>query len=93
MLLRVSNFSSCLLPSTSHFKFFHFCFAFKLFVEVNDLLRSIGKSLKNFEQLPQPPDSYLNHGSNNLIIEETTYDTFEMEKQHNELFAGFNEIN
>ncbi|XP_074362379.1 uncharacterized protein LOC141702628 [Apium graveolens] len=43
--------------------------------EINELLWSSGKSLKKFDQLPQPPRSYLNNGTNNLIIEETSYDT------------------
>ncbi|XP_074336540.1 uncharacterized protein LOC141673679 [Apium graveolens] len=45
---------------------------FYALAEIDDLLRSIGKSLKHFGQLPQPPSSYLNHGLNNLIIEETS---------------------
>ncbi|XP_074336664.1 uncharacterized protein LOC141673827 [Apium graveolens] len=47
--------------------------------EIDELLRSVGKSLKKFDQLPQPPHSYLNNGTNNLIIEETSYDTRKME--------------
>ncbi|KAK1387262.1 hypothetical protein POM88_015440 [Heracleum sosnowskyi] len=34
--------------------------------EIDDLLRSIGKCLKNYPQLPQPPQSYLNHGNMRL---------------------------
>ncbi|XP_074337030.1 uncharacterized protein LOC141674206 [Apium graveolens] len=47
--------------------------------EIDELLLSVGKSLKKFDQLPQPPRSYLNNGTNNLIIEETSYDTRKME--------------
>ncbi|XP_074361109.1 uncharacterized protein LOC141701328 [Apium graveolens] len=47
--------------------------------EIDELLWSVGKSLKKFDQLPQPPRSYLNNGTNNLIIEETSYDTMKME--------------
>ncbi|XP_074342894.1 uncharacterized protein LOC141680614 [Apium graveolens] len=47
--------------------------------EIDELLRSVGKSLKKFDQLPQSPRSYLNNGTNNLIIEETSYDTRKME--------------
>ncbi|KAK1351975.1 hypothetical protein POM88_053689 [Heracleum sosnowskyi] len=54
---------------------------FYALAEIDELLRSIGKSLKNFLQLPQPPTSYLNHGSNNLILEETNYNVVEMEAQ------------
>ncbi|KAK1376041.1 hypothetical protein POM88_032234 [Heracleum sosnowskyi] len=51
---------------------------FYALAEIDDLLRSIGKSLQNFKQLPQPPNSYLHHGSNNLILEETNYNVKEM---------------
>ncbi|XP_074337348.1 uncharacterized protein LOC141674540 [Apium graveolens] len=47
--------------------------------KIDELLRSVGKSLKKFDQLPQPPRSYLNNGTNNLIIEETSYDNRKME--------------
>ncbi|XP_074353358.1 uncharacterized protein LOC141692425 [Apium graveolens] len=47
--------------------------------KIDELLRSVGKSLKKFDQLPQPPRSYLNNGTNNLIIEKTSYDTRKME--------------
>ncbi|XP_074323537.1 uncharacterized protein LOC141660451 [Apium graveolens] len=47
--------------------------------EIDELLRSVGKSLKKFDQLPQSPRSYLNNGTNNLIIEETSYDTRKIE--------------
>ncbi|KAK1362492.1 hypothetical protein POM88_046966 [Heracleum sosnowskyi] len=40
--------------------------------EINRLLRSLGKSLKDYPQIPQPPPQYLNNGVNNLILEETT---------------------
>ncbi|XP_074340699.1 uncharacterized protein LOC141678314 [Apium graveolens] len=39
----------------------------------------------------QPPSSYLNQGSNNLIIEETNYDIKEMEAQHQQLLQNCNE--
>ncbi|KAL8135484.1 hypothetical protein AgCh_010212 [Apium graveolens] len=47
--------------------------------EKGELLRSVGKSLKKFDQLPQPPRSYLKNGTHNLIIEETSYDTGKMD--------------
>ncbi|XP_074323771.1 uncharacterized protein LOC141660683 [Apium graveolens] len=47
--------------------------------EIDELLRSVGKSLKKFDQLPQTPRSYSNNETNNLIIEETSYDTRNME--------------
>ncbi|XP_074351720.1 uncharacterized protein LOC141690862 [Apium graveolens] len=50
-----------------------------------------GKSLKNYDQLPQPPDSYLNFGKNNLVIEETGYDTAQMETQYKILLQTCND--
>ncbi|XP_063949879.1 uncharacterized protein LOC135152724 [Daucus carota subsp. sativus] len=64
---------------------------FYALAEIDDLLRSIGKSLKNFPQLPQPPSSYLNHGSNNLIIEETSYNIAEMKAENEKLLETMNE--
>lgn len=54
------------------------------------MLRSIGKSLKNFLQLPQPPASYLNHGLNNLILEERNYNLEEMVLDLKKLLSNCN---
>ncbi|WOH01927.1 hypothetical protein DCAR_0521313 [Daucus carota subsp. sativus] len=54
-------------------------------------LLTIGKSLKNYSQLPQPPASYLHQGTNNLIIEETSYNLAEMKAEHEKLIANCNE--
>ncbi|XP_074378593.1 uncharacterized protein LOC141720138 [Apium graveolens] len=64
---------------------------FYALAEIDNLLRSIGKSLSHFTQLPQPPSSYLNQGSNNLIIKETSYDIKEMEAQHQQFLQNYNE--
>lgn len=45
-----------------------------MLAEIDSLLRSVGKSLKHFPQLPQPPSTFLDCSLNNLIIEETNYD-------------------
>ncbi|XP_063950001.1 uncharacterized protein LOC108221463 [Daucus carota subsp. sativus] len=58
--------------------------------EIDDLLRAIGKSLKTYSQLPQPPNSYLHHGTNNLILEETNYNLAEMKLEHDNLLANCN---
>ncbi|WOH00400.1 hypothetical protein DCAR_0519759 [Daucus carota subsp. sativus] len=58
--------------------------------KIDDLLRAIGKSLKTYSQLPQPPDSYLHHGTNNLILEETNYNLAEMKLEHDNLIANCN---
>ncbi|XP_017239653.1 uncharacterized protein LOC108212437 [Daucus carota subsp. sativus] len=63
---------------------------FYALAKIDDLLRSIGKSLRNFPQLPQPPENYLNHGSNNLIIEETNYNINKMEKENQKLLSTMN---
>ena len=41
--------------------------------------------------MPQPPTSYLDCSANNLIIEETSYDTTQMEADFKELFSTCNE--
>ncbi|XP_074373829.1 uncharacterized protein LOC141714197 [Apium graveolens] len=58
--------------------------------EIDKLLKSIGKSLKHFKQLPQPPTSYLQTGLNNLVVKETSYNLTEMEAQFNDLFSNCN---
>ncbi|KAK1385861.1 hypothetical protein POM88_023596 [Heracleum sosnowskyi] len=58
--------------------------------EIHKLLKSIGKSLKEFNQMPQPPYSYLDCSGNSLIIEETSYDMNEMEKEFKELHENCN---
>ena len=47
--------------------------------------------MKNYSQLPQPPENYLNHGTNNLILEETNYNTIEMEAEYKKLEATMND--
>lgn len=59
--------------------------------KIDKLLKSIRKSLKKFQGLPQPPQSYLQQGTNNLIIEETSYNIDEMEAEFNILWASCNE--
>ncbi|KAK1393271.1 hypothetical protein POM88_012327 [Heracleum sosnowskyi] len=58
--------------------------------EIHKLLKSIGKSLKDYNQMPQPPISYLDSRLNNLIIEETSYDVTKMEEKFKDLFANCN---
>ncbi|KAK1358273.1 hypothetical protein POM88_051529 [Heracleum sosnowskyi] len=57
---------------------------------IHTLLKSIGKSLKDYSQMPQPPNSYLDCSVNNLIIEETSYDIGEMEKEYLTLISSCN---
>ncbi|XP_074351559.1 uncharacterized protein LOC141690682 [Apium graveolens] len=64
---------------------------FYALAEIYDLLRSIGKSLKKYDQLLQPPSSYLNNGANNLIVEETSYDISEMDSEHHKLLRDCTE--
>lgn len=53
-------------------------------------MKSIGKSLKDYNQMPQPPNSYLDCSANNLVIEETSYDMTEMAKEYEELISNCN---
>ncbi|XP_074327560.1 uncharacterized protein LOC141665475 [Apium graveolens] len=59
---------------------------FYALVEIDKLLRCIGKSLEHFKQLPIPPRSYLQTGSNNLVIDETSYDMSEMAAEFDKRF-------
>ncbi|KAK1378560.1 hypothetical protein POM88_025304 [Heracleum sosnowskyi] len=59
-------------------------------VEIDKILKSIGKSLMQFKQLPQPPANYLQSGTNNLVIDETSYNLSEMEFEFNKLFPHCN---
>ncbi|XP_063944772.1 uncharacterized protein LOC135146765 [Daucus carota subsp. sativus] len=58
--------------------------------EIHDLLKSIGKSIKDFSQMPQPPNSYLDCNLNNLIIEETSYDMAAMKNEYDDLISKCN---
>ncbi|KAK1398458.1 hypothetical protein POM88_008321 [Heracleum sosnowskyi] len=58
--------------------------------EIDKLLKSIGKSLKQFNQLPQPPPCYLQAGTNNLVLEEASYNVTEMEDEFEKLFKNLN---
>lgn len=60
-------------------------------IEIDALLRSIGKSLKDFPLLPRPPSNFLDLDINNLIIEETSYDKAQLANQHNNLFSQCND--
>ncbi|KAK1402387.1 hypothetical protein POM88_001992 [Heracleum sosnowskyi] len=63
---------------------------FYVLAEIDKLLKSIGKSLKQFNQLPQPPPCYLQAGTNNLVLEETSYNVTEMEEEFEKLFQNLN---
>lgn len=66
-------------------------FMFMLLTKIHNLLNTIGKSLKDFTQMPQPPSSYLDCDVNNLIIEETNYNIVEMENEFNNLISSCNQ--
>ncbi|KAK1393019.1 hypothetical protein POM88_012075 [Heracleum sosnowskyi] len=59
--------------------------------KIDKILKSIGKSLYQFKQLPQPPPSYLQTGLNNLVVDETSYNLDEMEAEFQKLFPHCNE--
>lgn len=58
---------------------------------MDTLLRTVGKCLKDYPQLPQPPLHYLSNGLNNLILDETSYDCAAMEMEYKKLFSNCNE--
>lgn len=60
-------------------------------VELDKLLRSIGKSLKQFSQMPQPPSAFLQTSSDNLIVDELSYNITEMEEEFTKLFVNCND--
>lgn len=62
-----------------------------IIAEIDYLLKSIGKCLKNYPHIPQPPKIYLDANKNNLVMEETNYNKEEMEKEYIELLLNCNE--
>ncbi|KAK1370116.1 hypothetical protein POM88_036208 [Heracleum sosnowskyi] len=54
--------------------------------EIDKILKSIGRSLYQFKQLPQPPPSYLQTGLNNLVVDETSYNLEKMEVEFQKVF-------
>ncbi|XP_074338594.1 uncharacterized protein LOC141676751 [Apium graveolens] len=46
------------------------------------LLNGIGKSLRNFPDIPYPGYAFFSNSENRLILEETSYDTEEMKRIH-----------
>nr|XP_017255632.1 PREDICTED: uncharacterized protein LOC108225307 [Daucus carota subsp. sativus] len=63
---------------------------FYALAEIDKILRTIGKCLKQFSQLPQPPVSYIQTDANNLIVDETSYDIEEMEREFLKLHSNCN---
>ncbi|KAL8099136.1 hypothetical protein AgCh_031714 [Apium graveolens] len=64
---------------------------FYVLAEIDKLLRSIGKSLKQFSQMPQPPSEFLQSGSDNLIIDELSFNITEMEEEFTKLYEHCND--
>ncbi|XP_074324168.1 uncharacterized protein LOC141661083 [Apium graveolens] len=58
--------------------------------EFHNILKSSGRSLEDYTQLPQPPHSYLDCSINNLIIEETIHKIIEMEREFLDLKSRCN---
>ncbi|WOH08958.1 hypothetical protein DCAR_0728409 [Daucus carota subsp. sativus] len=50
--------------------------------EIEKLFSDIGKSLRDFPDMPFPPEIYISSDSNRLIAEETSYDVQEMKEKH-----------
>ncbi|KAK1404301.1 hypothetical protein POM88_003906 [Heracleum sosnowskyi] len=86
-----SHFTSVAIMVNEQLKLNDKQLEFDALAEIHKLLRSIGKSLKDFTQMPQPPRNYLDCGTNNLVMEETSYDISEMESLHKDLISNCNE--
>ncbi|KAK1362984.1 hypothetical protein POM88_038545 [Heracleum sosnowskyi] len=63
---------------------------FLVLADIDCLLKSLGKRLKDYPSLPQPPSIYLNVQSNNLIIDETNYDRPSMTAENEALLSQCN---
>ncbi|XP_074359006.1 uncharacterized protein LOC141698233 [Apium graveolens] len=50
--------------------------------EIEKLLNDIGKSLRNFPDMPYPGDAFFSNYEKRLILEETSYDIEEMKRIH-----------
>ena len=59
--------------------------------EVNKILKSIGKSLQDYPTLPQPPSHFINSSSDNLVLDERSYDRNVMNAEYEGLLASCNE--
>ncbi|XP_074374312.1 uncharacterized protein LOC141714709 [Apium graveolens] len=59
--------------------------------KIHNILKSIGKSLEDYSQMPQPPHNYLDCGLNNLIVEETSHNIAEMDKEFLDLYSRCND--
>ncbi|XP_074352539.1 uncharacterized protein LOC141691671 [Apium graveolens] len=63
---------------------------FYALAEIHNILKTIGKFLEDYSQMPQPPHSYFDCGLNNLIVEKTSYNISEMEKKILDLYSSCN---
>ncbi|XP_074336530.1 uncharacterized protein LOC141673684 [Apium graveolens] len=59
--------------------------------EIEKLLNDIGKSLRNFPDMPYPGDAFFSNSENRLILEETSYDIEEMKRIHTINHSLFND--
>ncbi|XP_074351411.1 uncharacterized protein LOC141690517 [Apium graveolens] len=51
-------------------------------LEIEKLLNDIGKSLRNFPDMPYPGDAFFSNSENRLILEEKSYDIEELKRIH-----------
>ncbi|XP_074374670.1 uncharacterized protein LOC141715084 [Apium graveolens] len=58
--------------------------------EVEKLLNGVGKSLKDFPNMPYPEDIYMHSTTNRLIEEETGYDKNQQFEEHSKNFQSLN---
>ncbi|XP_074377754.1 uncharacterized protein LOC141719277 [Apium graveolens] len=58
--------------------------------EVEKLLNGVGKSLKDFPNMPYPEDIYMHSTTNRLIEEDTGYDKNQQFEEHSKNFQSLN---
>lgn len=64
---------------------------FFLFIsEVEKLLNEVGKSLRDYPNMPFPEETYLHQATNRLIEEETGYDRKVMKEEHDTYHSSLN---
>ena len=58
--------------------------------EIEKLLQQFGRSLGDYQQMPQPDMNLIQKSTNRLIQEETSYDILALKREHEVLLAGLN---
>lgn len=59
-------------------------------IEVEQILRQLGKSLKDYTDMPEPNDEFRAIGGNRFLLEELSYDKDIMYAEHESMFSKLN---